>query len=289
MTAALQRLFERCLGLIVAMSLAMRLADVTLFYGERAEGGLVASRVLDEILTPAPRWGVLTLFPSATAAWALHLAMLIGCLALAAGFPRRSRLARAGMYLGLWVSALSFQNRDPLVSFGIDFISMNYFFYLFVVHAVPARLSGVGWALLRLQFCVIYFFSGVHKLASPNWWNGNAVWLATTGPYGRYELARVAQLFPAVEVLFKVGTWATLIFELGFPLLVWNRHTRPAWLILGAMMHAAIAFFIPIPTFALLMVSTYLVFLSDNEGAKCLKLLDRVFSATLTKRFSRID
>ena len=70
-------------------------------------------------------------------------------------------------------------------------------------------------------------------------------------------------------------TWSTLLFEFGFPLAVWHPRLRFLALGLGVFFHAGIELTMMIPMFSAIMVTSYTLFLSDQEAARVLCFLRR--------------
>ena len=121
--------------------------------------------------------------------------------------------------------------------------------------------------LFQVQLALIYFFSGFHKLASNDWYNGSAlhyVFFQTT--WSRVDLSWATN-FPFATGLM---TYATLFYELVlFPALVWNRHTRVPILAFGILLHLSIAVTMKVFVFGEIMVLFYLCFLTPEHYSQC--------------------
>lgn len=90
---------------------------------------------------------------------------------------------------------------------------------------IPRDLWRVAWVVMA----VAYTWSGVTKLVSPSWAQGEALGLVLTGPLAR-PAPWVAWL-TAVPLLPKLLTWGTLALEtLYAPLALWRRGRAVAWL-----------------------------------------------------------
>ncbi|MEO5970552.1 MAG: hypothetical protein ABIQ95_11545, partial [Bdellovibrionia bacterium] len=69
----------------------------------------------------------------------------------------------------------------------------------------------------------------------------------------------------AFPVLIALSTYATMIWEVYFPILVWLKPLRRFTLWGGVMLHLGIGVALNIPYFAAVMISTYILFLDSEE------------------------
>jgi hypothetical protein len=77
------------------------------------------------------------------------------------------------------------------------------------------------------------------------------------------------------SVLLNLFTWATLLFEATFGVLVWNRRLRP-WVIgTGIAFHLGIDLFLDIGFFSLAIYLAYLAFLPDGVAERLLARVDK--------------
>jgi hypothetical protein len=83
------------------------------------------------------------------------------------------------------------------------------------------------------------------------------------------------QLEPAL--LVAVLTWSALVFELAFPMLIWDRRFRPYALAAGTLFHLGIELTLTIPMFSAVMLVSYVSFLSDDEAERALAFLRRLW------------
>ena len=123
--------------------------------------------------------------------------------------------------------------------------------------AIPA----VSLRLFQVQLVGIYFFSGFHKLASPDWYRGEALYYA----FQQTQWLRV----PAglLEHPLPVGalSYGVLLFELLlFPVLVWMRPTRGPILVAGVAFHVGIALSMKVFVFGEIMPILYSCFLEPR-------------------------
>jgi hypothetical protein len=214
---------------------ALVVAQVASFWPHAAE--LFARGGLGEV---APV-GVAPLFPNPLALaddpWAvrLFLALLVGLgLALALGVARRAAA------VALWYGWTCLGHADPFV----QTVASAFVGWLLLASAlvppgeplrpfgraragggeVPRMLVVGGWVVLAVG----YGLSGLDKLGSPGWREGEALRAAVGLPYARAWSAELLLALP--DPVARAATWAGLGVELAFPAFALWRRTRPlAW------------------------------------------------------------
>jgi hypothetical protein len=178
-----------------------------------------------------------------------------------------------------WVISQGFINRNYSMLFGADLIGALFLFYLSFTNCTdyfslknrffkpaqghsatyfPDQLSTVFFRLMQIQICVIYMYTGFEKLKGNTWWDGTALWTVFANPqFSAFNLIWLKN-FP---LFFVVGTFVTVVFEIYFPAMVMNKKTRSYWLWTGVFFHLAIGITLGLMTFALIMISTYFLFI----------------------------
>ena len=183
------------------------------------------------------------------------------------------------------IVAISYAYRVPEALFGLDQINVMLTLYLTIGDAGKAvsldrgiaRWRGAGAAtstsranlgrrLIQVHMCVIYFFAGISKLQGLAWWNGEAMWLA----FSNLEYQSMDMTWLAWHpLLINVMTHTTIIWEISFCALIWNRACRPLVLIAGTGMHLGIGLCLGMWTFGLIMLVGCASFL-PLEGVRAL-------------------
>jgi hypothetical protein len=132
------------------------------------------------------------------------------------------------------------------------------------VELVPAKSSWatVALRLLQVHITVVYVMMALAKVASPAWWNGSAIWWLAARPESQ-GFAILNWLAPHLN-LIESWTHVTVLFELCFPLLVWNRLARPLALLWSVPMWLLLALVTGLNTFALTMLAANLAFVSPE-------------------------
>ena len=116
---------------------------------------------------------------------------------------------------------------------------------------------------IMLQLCLAYFQSGVLKA-------GNFFWLHGEATYYALSMERfVGTAFNKYIVQYKwidyISNYATLSFELLFPLLIWIKKIRKPLLIIGLLFHLCIYIFLMIYGFQIVFILIYGLFLPNQQ------------------------
>jgi len=254
--------FRAVFGAFLALYLLDLYPTLHLFYAPPA------------VLPPALTWAsgrtwdfsLLAFLPQSQVAFqASFLLSLSGAVALMLGWRTRTAAVIC------WVTQLSWLN--PLhagKNSGDNVVSVLCF--LFVVAAMAGhaqrafaldspreRKNMPAWStrLFQVQLPLIYFFSGFHKLASADWYRGEAVyWVFQQPVWSRFDLTGVTD-----PLLTAPLTYGSLLFELVvFPVLVWPRATRNWVLALGIVFHVSISATMRVFVFGEVMPIFYLCF-----------------------------
>jgi hypothetical protein len=309
------QLFRFVFGLTLFLLYLARTPDLTLFY---SDSGIMKMRFFPELLEMPFRYTVLDHFTGTSALWGFHITFLVSLLSMAVGFfPRISALLAFGLHLsflrrnlgivyGVDSLATYFLGYLCLVPYGLkrpflfSFRSqLTQVFSFFRIQPKAARKSSgeksdsrswsylrtttVGSAAFRLaqiQVCIIYAYSGFHKLRGAEWWQGNAIW----DVLANFQIARMdfswASAFPSVLV---AATYITILWEFYFPVLIWVGKCRRTILVLGVMIHLGIGFTMNIPFFGALMICTYTLFLTQDDFVTLGAFFSKIFTAKSVK------
>jgi len=120
----------------------------------------------------------------------------------------------------------------------------------------------VAIRLLQVHITAVYVMMALAKIGSPAWWNGSAIWWLVVRPesQGFWLVPKLSGHLNLIEA----WTHAIVLFELSFPLLVWNRYTRPLALAVSVPMWLLLALATGLNTFALTMLIANLAFVSPS-------------------------
>ena len=200
-------------------------------------------------------------------------------------------LVAACFAMGLWTNvtkflvlaiSISYANRVPMAQFGLDQLTNVWLLYLCFgpcgqrlsvdrwLNLRSARTSGrdpkevtpssaarFSQRLIQVHLCFVYFWAGVSKLRGDAWSSGEALWMiASNYEHQQVSLTWLAYV-PWLYQALSVGTW---IWEISFPLAIWNRNLRTPVIAIGIAMHLGIGLFLGLWPFSLIMMASYVSF-----------------------------
>ncbi len=266
-------------GGILSYNLLVWGMDLEAFFGSQ---GLQPLQAVRELYAGRPIFS-LWLWLDDAALRPAHLVSLLIAVLFFLGVASRVTAVLA------FLVTISCSQRVPVANFGLDQILALLCLYLIVapggedfsVDAVvrrwwhrragsPPERSGssrksaaarVALRLIQLHLCAIYFWSGFAKLKGPSWWTGEAMWrVLANAEYQTVDLTWLAQ-WPWLPFLVA---HVTILWEVFFIVLVWNRSLRPLVLAIGVAMHLGIGAFLGMWTFGLIMTFAYLSFVDAD-------------------------
>jgi hypothetical protein len=182
-----------------------------------------------------------------------------GCLLLFGLFCRPAAIAA-------WFLHLCTAESGGLFAYGADNFMTTALFYL-MLSPLPDRYAFDQWLVktnprnpqflgfwrrvLQIHLCFVYFVGGLAKCLGNGWWDGSNLWRSLIRP-------PFNQISPDVLIRFKyvlpaLGISICLI-ELGYPIFIWMKKTRLAWLICILAMHTAIGLMMGLYLFGLVMI-----------------------------------
>lgn len=217
-----------------------------------------------------------------TATWqwiAFHASFLVCCAAFIVGW--RTSWVKWIVLIG----HVSYAYRNEFITYGADKILAHLIFILClapigramsldrirVVRAakradlqatLPAFTSswvGACTRLIQIQMAVIMFYSGIDKLRGDDWWHGEALWEVFVNVDRHSSL--LLDLFASQFWLVNLGSYATVLIEIAYPFLIWQRRTRPFLLAAAILLHLLFAVFMLLFMFSFVMILGHLSFL----------------------------
>lgn len=167
----------------------------------------------------------------------------------------------------IWFLYTNLMNRAWLAGSGGQQLIANLLFWNIFLCAKRTVAGGVepsGWPfaafwILRIQLLIAYLVTGLHKLTGTHWLDGTAMGIVATDPaFGPVWIAD----HPLAASLM---TWAVLLFQITFPISVWFRRTRYAWMLIGILFHVATALWMDIPEMGLAFIAAYAIWFDDQD------------------------
>lgn len=164
-----------------------------------------------------------------------------------------------------WLLHWSFVNTGYSGAYGADMYAHFFLFYLIWVPCGEAYSldnfcrkgfkdssyqARLGLRVLQLHMCISYLASGLEKASGAQWWNGEALWIALNTPnYSIGDFHWLAQ----VPFLPMVGGWIVMSIEIFYCVMVWPKKIRPFAVGVTCLIHVAIAIFLNLQIFGILM------------------------------------
>lgn len=154
------------------------------------------------------------------------------------------------MFYLIWMGAPRAGQRNSLVSY-LDHTAANY-----------------GLLLARLQVCAVYACAALGKVTGELWPKGVALYYTLN--VNEYTHPWAQSFIAQSPLLVTIGSLGTLLFQLSFPFLIWNRRLRGPLMLAGSLLHLSIALVMGLVFFGFAMMISYLVFQSDERSARLL-------------------
>jgi predicted DCC family thiol-disulfide oxidoreductase YuxK len=224
-----------------------------------------------------------------TAPWqlvAFHALFLLCCAALMVGW--RTSWVKWVVLVG----QISYDHRNPTLPYGVDMILGSLLVIMCVapigraisldrVRAVrAAKLEKLDatlpqytspWAgactrLMQIQMAVLFFYSAIAKLRGYEWWSGDAIWVVFIN--GQYYNRPILDLLASQYWLSSIATYATIVIEMAYPFLIWQRRTRPYLLAAAIFLHVQFAVLMGLFYFSFVMVMGHMSFVRPEWLAR---------------------
>ena len=270
------RIYRVVMGCVLLCFYLIRTPDLLLLYSDQ---GVVPLEPFQSAVSIKYAFSIFYHFPQEWVLWLAHFVLVGACLTLTLGvFPRLSAVL-------VYLLHISFDHRNPMIAYGFNKVTVFFLVSLILASYRPEvaprgglrrSLASLALRLAQVQLCVIYVFAGTEKLKGVSWWRGEAIWGTLSNAHITSMNFNFLSQFP---LILTVMTFATVIWEIYFPVMVWSRRFRYAWLTGGVFLHAGIALTMNIPFFGLVMVAAYAVFLRRRDAVA----LERRFEAWTRK------
>lgn len=251
------RLLSRGLGLLLATDMWRLWPDLRMLFGQGTflDGRIILRQQRSDTLSIHTLIANLPKSPLASLQWIHFFGLLYLICCLAAFFDRYTRPA----ILGLFILHYLFFIANHTWSYGADYLAQTGLFFSVIFCSIGNRWlprytwTAIGSKLFRLQLTAVYFFAGLGKAVGSTWWNGEAVWKAIQQPLSPalVSIPRSAHQFPSIWTALGI---ATLLLEIGYPLLWVNKRIR-IYISTGIiLMHIGIALTMGLIHFSSLMI-----------------------------------
>lgn len=116
---------------------------------------------------------------------------------------------------------------------------------------------------IMIHLCFAYFFSAIGKTNANAWYNGIAVYYTFSSE--RFMGTSLNQVLAQNGYFVTIATYFTLLFEIGFPFLIWFKKMRLPLVISGISLHLGIYIFMMIHDFQFVFMMIYPLFFTNQE------------------------
>lgn len=272
--------FRVIFSLILIRDAVFRIFVAKEFYSDT---GVVTRAIAYAENVPLSKYTLMSYFGTAAEASLFFGCWILIGIALLVGY--RTRLMTILNFL--WV--VSIHTRNPWILDGSDdvmivlsfwciFLPLGDYWSMSRTNRVSADAYALPLRLVQLQIASIYLFTALYKLIGDTWATGDALYYALSlesfsTPIGDWFLGI------APNILLQGLTYFVLFAELLFFPLVFLPRLQPfaKYFALGSMtlIHLGIASTMAIPNFSIIMITSYLLFLSESEIRRLLIFLPK--------------
>lgn len=247
------RLFKQVLYVLIGCTAISFLFDLSVFFGAQ---GIIYRRSFTAFTVRDVVY-LLYYFPNYAAPVLVAIALL--CAAGVAG--KRSMISDALLLL----LQVNFHNAVyPGLSGGHELLQQLLIFNCLI----SAKASSIQntWLLflhrfgvlcVQLQVCVVYLVAALSKFNDDVWLQGEAVFqVMQVQHFALYDSA----LFKSKGLLVVFLNYAVMVYQLGFPFLIWLQKWRKALIIVGTGIYLFIGLGMGVLFFAAVMLCAHLIF-----------------------------
>ena len=169
----------------------------------------------------------------------------------------------------VFFTTLNLQNRIYSTLTGGDYLLCELLFYLSFIsdgrrskNKYVEEITNVSdhtfILLCQLQVLIVYAVSAIYKWQSTEWVQGIA--LQKILLIDEYFIPALQNMVCAFPMVFKVFTWAALLYQTLFPVLIFSKKLKNYIIITGILFHVFIAFAMGLFNFSLVMMCCYALF-----------------------------
>jgi len=153
-------------------------------------------------------------------------------------------------------SALILKRCDGPYNGGSDRLAILMLFCLLLANVLPTmRLRELALGYLAAQLVLSYLMSGWVKIVNPDWRNGRA--LNDVFAFSAYPVSGRLRALASRPRLLWFASWGVMLFELLFPLSLFDARALHAALIIAALFHVANALMFGLTRFVWVWVAAY--------------------------------
>jgi predicted DCC family thiol-disulfide oxidoreductase YuxK len=139
-----------------------------------------------------------------------------------------------------------------------------------------ALIHNFGVLAVLAQITLLYFTSAFYKIQGKMWQDGTAIYYILRSV--EFRLSPLAYHFYRSDVIVTLLTWSTMIFQMSWPFLIWNRRTKLIMALGALSLHTMIAYFMGLVWFSAVMITAELMIFTDSEYWRFSDGLQRLFA-----------
>ena len=129
--------------------------------------------------------------------------------------------------------------------------------------AIRTIVHNASMLVISCQIALVYFWASFYKIEGITWRNGTALFYVLSSD--RYTLPIVSHVLLRMPVLLSALAYVTIIVQLTFVFLMWNRKLKLRLVAVMIGMHICIAAILGLVSFSLIMIAADLALLSDAD------------------------
>lgn len=134
--------------------------------------------------------------------------------------------------------------------------------------------NNLAIVVLAFQVCAIYMSGGLYKAGGEPWESGFAIYNPLqTQQFGTWPV--LSDLLTAWGPGVVAISWGSVLFQIMFPVMLFNRYTRVIALVGILSFHLGIALLMGLPWFSLTMIAVDAIFITDRTFGKFDQWLDK--------------
>ena len=283
------------LGLVTTVYFALHIRQRNLLWGPN---GVLPTIDASRMMSSGHAWSLYQIFPSAAGAEALYWTSLAVAAAFTLGY--RANILKWPFLILTWST---YQRNWLAIDGGENLLVLLMVYLLFAdlsalslnssqvspsyntkdAHWISAMLHNAAVTACLAQVAMLYFVSAFFKVHSKVWVNGTAIYyiLRTDS----FSLPGVTEHLVRSATFVTGATYATILFELAYPWLVWQHRFRYLITVGAVFLHFGIAVLMGLPWFSLTMISVHVLLFRDSEYEQLAAWLGRQSFLTRSIRY----
>jgi len=237
--------------------------------------GVFPRDVSNMFLSLKSSWSLYNLAPNEAWETALFIIGMIVTALFTAGF-----FTRVTSVLFFVFTFSLYTRNEILLDGGNNLLILIAFFMMFVDSSgrhVPGRGASAPNPFVALvhnlaivamigQVSILYFTSAWAKMMGHMWQDGTAIYYVLRT--SEFHLSPLTDLIIHNAFLVVVLTYGTILLQIGFPFMIWNRTLKYPWIAGACAFHVGIAYFMGLVWFSLTMLSCELIMIDDRAYLK---------------------